>query len=54
MPQLLLADASLKNTIDVKANGEASRMRSHKGVFHEPHLTSPDTEQEHSLLNYRR
>ncbi|PPQ68789.1 LOW QUALITY PROTEIN: hypothetical protein CVT25_008867 [Psilocybe cyanescens] len=31
MPHLPLTEASIKNTIDLKANGEVSRMRSHKG-----------------------
>ncbi|KAF9046217.1 hypothetical protein BJ165DRAFT_1345120 [Panaeolus papilionaceus] len=31
MPLLPLADATLKTSIDLKANGEVSRMRSHKG-----------------------
>ncbi|KAF8962958.1 fungal-specific transcription factor domain-containing protein [Flammula alnicola] len=31
MPHLPLAEASVKNAIDLKANGEVSRMRSHKG-----------------------
>ncbi|KAF8891958.1 fungal-specific transcription factor domain-containing protein [Gymnopilus junonius] len=31
MPHLPVAEASAKNSIDLKANGEVSRMRSHKG-----------------------
>lgn len=33
MPHLPLAGASNVNALDMKANGEVSRMRSHKGMW---------------------
>ena len=38
MPHLPLTEASIPNSIDLKANGEVSRMRSHKGTRTTPSL----------------